>query len=581
MSIVLLFPLVLVAVYLLHWTLLRLPFFWDEGGYYIPAAWDFFRFGTPIPESTIKNAHPPLPSMLLAAWWKLTGFHVLSTRVLMCLVASVALLGAFRVARLLAGEAVAYAVLVLTAIYPVWFAQSTLAHADMFAAAFTLWGLSFYFDRSEWVLGGWAGVEDRTRGLRNAVWCGGLFALAALSKETAIVIPAALFCYEVFLVWGERRGFGTHVPESGHGAHRFVPLRSHPNDDGTVVRVGHPEYLVALVFPVLPLAGWYLYHRAKTGFMFGNPEYLRYNATANLSAVRILLSLWHRLIHLTVHMNLFVPVVLTIVVLLLPQDRTRPLLARGAVLAIAVVLVAHWVAFSVLGGALLTRYLLPAYPLLLLLCVSVWRTRVRTWPAMAALSLAGFAIACEVNPPYPFAPEDNLSYRDMVVLHQQAVRVLQGRFPSATVLTAWPVAADLQRPELGYLRVPMKTAEIANFTREEVAKAAAEPENYDAALVFSTKYNPPPGGLNLAEMHGASDAQYFDAHRDLLPDEIARALGGTVVWQGERKGEWAAVLRFPRSYLASTRALPRPPQPARAETPCCGGCCPAVWSCLG
>ena len=33
----------------------------------------------------------------------------------------------------------------LTAIYPIWFAQSTLAHADMFAAAATLWGLVFVF----------------------------------------------------------------------------------------------------------------------------------------------------------------------------------------------------------------------------------------------------------------------------------------------------------------------------------------------------------------------------------------------------------------------------------------------------
>ena len=35
----------------------------------------------------------------------------------------------------------------LTALYPVWFAQSTLAHADIFAAVFTLWALSFYFER--------------------------------------------------------------------------------------------------------------------------------------------------------------------------------------------------------------------------------------------------------------------------------------------------------------------------------------------------------------------------------------------------------------------------------------------------
>ena len=35
----------------------------------------------------------------------------------------------------------------LTAIYPIWFAQSTLAHADIFAAAFTLWGFTLILTR--------------------------------------------------------------------------------------------------------------------------------------------------------------------------------------------------------------------------------------------------------------------------------------------------------------------------------------------------------------------------------------------------------------------------------------------------
>ena len=33
---------------------------------------------------------------------------------------------------------------------------------------------------------------------------------------------------------------------------------------------------------------WYAYHYAKTGFLFGNPEYLRYNAEATLTPLRIL-----------------------------------------------------------------------------------------------------------------------------------------------------------------------------------------------------------------------------------------------------------------------------------------------------
>ena len=144
MPLMLLYPLFFVAMYVSHLTLLRLPYFWDEGGYYIPAAYDFFRTGTLIPHSTLTNAHPPMPSLLLAAWWHLSGFVISGTRTLVCLVSAAALLAVYRIGRRMAGEAVGSVAALLTAAYPIWFAQSTLAHADIFAAAFTLWGLSFY-----------------------------------------------------------------------------------------------------------------------------------------------------------------------------------------------------------------------------------------------------------------------------------------------------------------------------------------------------------------------------------------------------------------------------------------------------
>ncbi len=529
LSLPLLFAPIFVAVYLLHVALLRLPYYWDEGGYYIPAAWDFFRFGTLIPVSTIRNAHPPLPSILLAAWWKLTGFHIYSTRLLLCLIATLALLGVYRLARGLAGEVTGMAVTVLTAFYPVWFAQSTLAHADMFAAAATMWALSFYF---EWLSGPGLLLARRASLTLNIALC---FSLAVLSKETAIVTPAALFLLEALRWWRSR---GTLPPQGS-----------------TLTGISRLWLAAALAFPALPLAGWYAYHRWKTGFTFGNPEYLRYNATANLSTTRVLLALWHRLIHLTVHMNLFVPVLLTLATLALPVVANQRRLPGHVVRSIVAALAANWIAFSVLGGALLTRYLLPAYPLVLLICVAEWRRRVAAWGVLAAVSLAGFGAGCVFNPPYPFAPEDNLAYVDSIRLQQAAIRQVAQQFPGATVLSAWPVTADLQRPELGYVKQPMKTAEIQNFTREEVAKAMQMPGAYDAAILFSTKYNPPPGGLNLATRTSAADSRYFDAHRDLLPAEVARALGGTVVWQAERKGQWAAVLRFNRSYEARRERL--------------------------
>ena len=46
------FPVMFAALYASHFTLLRLPYYWDEAGYYIPAAWDFFRTGSLIPITT-------------------------------------------------------------------------------------------------------------------------------------------------------------------------------------------------------------------------------------------------------------------------------------------------------------------------------------------------------------------------------------------------------------------------------------------------------------------------------------------------------------------------------------------------
>src|SRR6266852_5811803 len=132
---VLLFAATFVAIMLLHATLLRLPYFWDEAGYYIPAARDLYLSGTLIPHSTPSNAHPPLVLAWLALAWRLAGYSPLVTRTATLLVAAFSLLGLFRLARFAAILPVAWATTALVALYPVFFTQSSLAHKAVVAHA--------------------------------------------------------------------------------------------------------------------------------------------------------------------------------------------------------------------------------------------------------------------------------------------------------------------------------------------------------------------------------------------------------------------------------------------------------------
>jgi hypothetical protein len=529
------FPLLFVAVYLSHLTLLRLPYYWDEAGYYIPAAYDFFRAGMLVPSTTLTNGHPPLPSIYLALWWKASGFMPAVTRTAMCVIAAIALLGVSRLSLLLSGRPqVAAATTLLTFLYPVWFAQSTLAHADLFAAAGTIWGLVFVFSAlsrrtsaADSVPAGTGGAKGKLLGAKPAVAAAACFSLAVLCKETAIVTPLAISFWEAY-----------------QAAFSDVPDRKL-----------HLRMSLWLLTPLLPLGAWYAYHWHHTGYIFGNPEFLTYNATSTVMPLRILVALEHRWVQLLAHMNMFVPVLCTLgAMLLIPlkeQDGSlRPRIALPDQAILYVVVAANVIFFSIMGGALLTRYLLPLYPLILLICVATLRRRVRYWWALVGLAAAAFLIALMVNPPYKFAPEDNLSYADVIRLHQQAIRQIVAHFPASTVLTAWPASDELTKPELGYVHKAMAVVAIKNFSLPEIQRAATLAQDYSVCLAFSTKYDPP-RSWSLGARNEALDSRFFDFHRDLQAQAIAHLLNGKMVWRGERDGEWAALLHFDRPELAA------------------------------
>jgi hypothetical protein len=518
------FALIFSVIFILHASVLRLPYFWDEAGYFVPAAWDLFRTGDLIPHTTQSNAHPPLVMIWLAFWWKFSNFAPAATRMAMLLASAAGLFGLFKLARYVSNTSVAVATVGLTALYPVFFAQSSMAQLDI--GVFTLMTWAVYFH-----------VVQRHR------WSVLFQALSCLAKETAVVTTLTLCAWDVAsnLLWKHRPEF----------ARRWC-MPPKPMWKALT-------HLLAL----LPLCVWYAYHFHRTGHIFGNAGYVQYNVAATITPLRIFVAFLMRLWHEFGYMNMFVLTGLALLALRIPplpvdsslkHGETRPRIPPAVQAVFFLLIAAHVVEFAVLGGALLARYMVPVIGLWILMAVATLYRRLPEWPMWCLVAAAAFVFALVVNPPWRIAPEDNLAYSDFVRLHRSASNYVATHYPNDRILTAWPASDELNRPFLGYVSKPLTVVRVENFTGAQIIPAGQHREDYDVVFAFSSKYDPPRSIMNRFGWWNRLQEKYFDYHQDMSPAEIAAAVQGRIAWQQKRGGEWVAVIELDKARLAELQS---------------------------
>ncbi len=468
------------ALLLLHAPLLRLPYFWDEAGYYVPAALDFYRQGLLIPVSTLPNGHSPLILVYLGLAWRWFGFSPLVTRSAMVLMAAGTLLTLFALGQRVARREVAVWASLLLALSPLFFAQSSLAQLDLPAALFTTLAVLELLER-RW--GGFALAAS----------------LAVMTKETAVIllVVAGLFA------WRERK------------------------------ELKGQDWLW-LITPMAPLLIWAAYYHYHTGFWTGNGQYLTYNLYSTLKPFHILASLLRRLYEVFIGAFNWLLWLGAGAGIVWQRRRagssaTAPSRAPGAAPSevrlvssplahdrggrerdfffLATAFTAVSVLFhSAVGGAVLPRYLLPAFPLVYLAAAML----LDRLPRVAARSLmavvAGlFVAAWFINPPYPFPYEDNLAYSNFVHLHQKAACFLAHEPGRPRILTAWPATDELTRPFLGYVARPLHVVRLNGFSPRDFQHVSAD--SFDILYLYSRQWNPQGNWL---------------AHAPLLRDAVER-----------------------------------------------------------
>jgi hypothetical protein len=504
-----LFSIIFIVILALHAPLLRLPFFWDEAGYYVPAAYDLVHFHSVIPKTTMDSGHPPLSAAYLALWLTLSGWKPAVARIAMLLMAAFALTNVFLLAQRVASRGVAVASTIATALYPVFFAQSSLTHADITMAAFSLWGIRLGIERKLWA-------------------SQGAFVLAVLAKEIAAVTPLALALWELFF---------SPAGKSWNERFRLAAIR---------------------FLPVLVFLAWILYHHHATGRFLGGEAFYQYNVTHAVGPIRFFLALGLRFWYLFGFMNMLALTAAAVVAMWFAavedQGRPRQRISIPVQIQFLFIILANLIALSLVGGALLTRYMLPLYPLVIIVCMSTLRRRIARWEWPVAVIVICFVLALFFDPPYRFAPEDNLTYKDFVELHVRAAHFLVQHEQGKAILTAWPASDELTRTYAGYVTHPLPVVEIEDFSVEEIFKARAMRSQYQVAYVFSTKYDQPT--WFDSRYRDAMARRYFDYHKDLQPEMIAKILNGKIVFLAREKAEWAAVIELEEPGTRAKKSLP-------------------------
>ncbi len=502
------------ALLVLHAPLLRLPYFWDEAGYYIPAALDFYHSWLLVPQSTLPTGHTPLVPIYLAVVWHAFGFSPLVTRSAMLFLAAAAVASLYALGRRLAGrEAAAWSAL-LVGLMPLFFAQSSLALVDLPATLFTTLAVLFL-------------VEDRPWMFACAA------TLAGLSKETAVVLlPPAWI----------------------HAWKRARPRRQ------TL------SYWAAWVIPVLPLAAWAMYYHHTTGYWTGNRYYLAYNLYSTLNPARIFLSFLRRLYEVLIGGFNWLLSAGALLGAWWGREgpareaagaeatgdkypaRDRPnsgVAARRTFLWLVIGLGTIYVLMlSAVGGAILPRYLLPVFPVLILAAIMlVWRLPRWLARALCLTTAAGFMAGWFINPPYPFPFEDNLAYADFVHLHQEAARFLEAQPGKPRILTAWPANEELARPSLGYVQRPLQVVPLSSFSVDQFQDVAAE--SFELVYFYSRQWNPSTNWMSRFPAWESLQGRHFDYRPQMPDDALINRYHLGLLRQFERRGQWVRIYAKP------------------------------------
>ena len=461
-----------------HLPYLRLPFFWDEMGQFVPASLDLYQTGAWIPKTTLPNVHPPGLMAYLALVWKIFGFSIPATRAAMLLIAAAGALFSFllaiRLSRKTAG-APAFAAVIFLLASPMFYTQSMMAQLDMPAMTLTALALLLF-------------LEDRL------AWCAAACTLLVLVKETGLSTPFVLAAW----LWIRDR------------------------------RRREALYFLA---PAIALAAWLIALHHATGHWLGNDEFQRYNVGDSLKPAHILGTLERRFYFLFISDGLWIGAIALFAGsrVLRGREWNIAFLVGGAQILLV----------SIFGGASLDRYALPVFPILFAAMAAAASVYPQSWRlATQGAMTCGLLIGFVWNPPYPFSFENNLAMMDFVALQQEAASYLEAAAPGKHIASAWPFTDAMRRPEFGYVHHGWNIEKAEDFRLASLADL--DLRKVDVLVVFSKNWALDGGAFDYEWVRDYL-RRNWGYYTQATTEQIRAGLGFRPVVKLTRRGQWIEI----------------------------------------
>jgi hypothetical protein len=195
---------------------------------------------------------------------------------------------------------------------------------------------------------------------------------------------------------------------------------------------------------------------------------------------------------------------------------------------------------SMFARPMLDRDMLPLLPLLYTAGVAGFHTLAHRWKIASCSALLACLIGgLFINPPlWPFPYENNLAMSEFTVLQKLTAGDLERQAAGKVIATAWPLSAELTRPELGYVSRRLMVLPLPDFSSETIA--GIPKDTVDVFVRYSRDWDPPRSLLQYRPVRYA--ARYYFGYKSMAdPVEIEQRLGLRLVAAWERRGQWVEI----------------------------------------